>query len=181
MSQLVKIIWRFGGCLNKYDVSKQQGVYIHVLRGRIIYVGKGFIEQRQGAHYYKYKKLDCFFYNLPKIDELEISDLYTLICNGKYSDNLTNRLLYDQNNCKNVEGIDSIVKMNLHQTSIYYHLTNDEELSLKLEEALQVFLIRKYNMDSYDNGKYPIGKVSEESKMFDPDLLIEHDFKEILF
>jgi len=176
----MKIEWKFGGSLNKYEIPNDPGVYLHILRGRISYIGEGNLQERQYTHYSNLKNKNCFFYNLIEIDKYNISDLYTLICNGEYEKNLEKKILFNQLNSQDEPIIKSIIEMNLYQTQIYYYETNDKQLSEKIEAGLQDYLIKKFNMDEYAEGKYPIGNRSNERNRLDISLKIENDFSKVL-
>lgn len=181
MDTIQKIKWQFGGNLNRNNIPGDDiGVYLHVLRSRIVYVGSGQLKSCQSRHYTKLKRANCTFYNLRKINEQKILDLYELICKGKYQDSLNTKFLLNSSNVDGLEELQEIIEMNLNETNVFYSIVGETEMARKIEAGLQWKLIRKFEMDPYEVGYYPIGFTPEHMNRIDDNLIFENDFSEVL-
>lgn len=177
MDTAIKIKWQFGGNLDKNKIpSEDIGVYLHLLRGRIVYVGHGNLKECQSRHYTKLKNANCTFYNLRKINEQKIIDLYDLICKGKYEESLNTKFLLDSTNVDGLTELGEIIEMNLHETSLLYYVIGEKEEAKKIEATIQWSLIQRFEMDPYEGQDYPIGFRPEERNLLDNNLVIENDF-----
>lgn len=173
--------WKFGGTLNNYNIPpNENGVYMHILRGRIIYVGEGNVQECQNRHYTKMRNRLYSYYNLPKIDDNNVKDIYSLITNNNYQHSYEEKYIYDQMNTNQDNNAENIIIMNLKETCIYYSIINDNQISANIEPALQKFLILKYSMDSYGNDNYIIGYCNNNRNQYDEDLEIINNFENSL-
>lgn len=182
MDSALRIKWQFGGNLDKNNIpSDDMGVYLHLLRGRIVYVGHGNLKKRQADHYTNLKNADCTFFNLRKINEQRITDLYDLICKGRYEESLNAKFLLKSGNVEGLTSVElqEIIEMNLHETSVFYFVTGEKKEAQKIEAGLQWKLIKKFEMDPYDGQSYHIGFRPEERNLLEHNLVIENDFSEV--
>ncbi|MBS1516114.1 MAG: hypothetical protein JSS63_13845 [Bacteroidetes bacterium] len=156
---IIKLEWKYACNLNDYKKidSNENVIYLHFLRGRIIYFGKGKLKSAQSRHYYNMKKKRATIFNLNEAKE----DLYFYFCKDNYRyfyavrNGGKNNIIYDTENIPELlsgEKADEIIKINLDETSVYY-ATENEKKSLIAEANLQLHFIKKYRMDLYHNKK----------------------------